>query len=135
MMSDAVPSDAVLADRFAGIAASVNADTSLRRRGCFLTTDVRVGIGTVPVQISIMAGEIVEIVIRPGLMRSWRFAIRGTGQAWHEFWKPTPRPGWHDLFALSKRGELTMEGDLQPFVANLQYFKDVLATPRRMTEL
>lgn len=135
MMTDTAPNDAMLAKRFAGIVALVNADTSLRRRGRFLTAEILVGIGAVPVQVSIVAGEIAEIVIRPGLMRSWQFAVRGTGPAWHEFWRPVPLPGWHDLFALSKRGELTIEGDLQPFVANLQYLKDVLAAPRRQAEV
>ena len=31
-----------------------------------------------------------------------------------------PRPGWHDLLALTKRGEALLEGDLHPFMANLQ---------------
>ena len=44
---------------------------------------------------------------------------------------PTPRPGWHDLLALTKRGEATLEGDLHPFMTHLQYFKDVLALPRQ----
>jgi len=128
------PDDAALAARFARVPAPVNADASLRRRGAFLTTDMLVGIGSVPVHVSIVAGAIAGLDIQPGLMRSWRFAIRGSGRAWREFWRPVPLPGWHDLFALSKRGELTMEGDLQPFVANLQYIKDVLAAPRRLTE-
>jgi hypothetical protein len=41
-----------------------------------------------------------------------------------------PKAGWHDLLALTKRGEATLEGDIRPFMANLQYFKDVLALPR-----
>jgi len=40
------------------------------------------------------------------------------------------RPGWHDLFALTKRGAASMEGDLRPFLQYLQYFKDLLALPR-----
>ncbi len=84
--------------------------------------------------VSILAGAIVGLDVAPGLMRSWRFAIRGSGRAWSAFWRPIPPPGWHDLFALSKRGELTMEGDLQPFVANLQVIKDILAVPRFMAE-
>ena len=47
------------------------------------------------------------------------------------FWKKIPEPGHNDIFALFKRGKLTIEGDLQPFMANLLYIKDVLAAPRR----
>jgi hypothetical protein len=43
---------------------------------------------------------------------------------------PMPRPGWHDLLALTKRKEATLEGDLHPFMTHLQYFKDLLALPR-----
>jgi hypothetical protein len=48
-----------------------------------------------------------------------------------QHWQPMPRPGWHDLLALTKRGEAVLEGDLHPFMSNLQYFKDVLALPRQ----
>jgi hypothetical protein len=48
-----------------------------------------------------------------------------------EYWQAAPRPGFHDLLALTKRGEAMLEGDLHPFMTNLQYFKDVLALPRR----
>ena len=41
-----------------------------------------------------------------------------------------PAPGWHDLFALTKRGAASMDGDLRPLLQNLQYFKDLLALPR-----
>jgi len=50
--------------------------------------------------------------------------------AWAEYWKPVPAPGWHDLLALTKREEATLEGDLHLFMTHLQYFKDVLALPR-----
>ena len=50
--------------------------------------------------------------------------------AWLEFLAPVPKPGWHDIMALSKRGVARIEGNLQPFMANLQYIKDVLAAPR-----
>jgi hypothetical protein len=129
------PTDTALVERFALIPARVNEDAGLLRRGRFLTAEILIGIGTVPVHLSIVAGQVAGFEVRPGLMRSWRFAIRGTGTAWSLFWRPVPPPGWHDLFALSKRGELTMEGDLQPFVANLQYIKDVLAMPRSTVEL
>jgi hypothetical protein len=68
----------------------------------------------------------------PILMRSWRFAYRATPQAWTAFWEPMPKAGWHDLLSLTKRGEAVLEGDIQPFMTNLQYFKDLLALPRSL---
>jgi hypothetical protein len=63
-------------------------------------------------------------------MRSWRFSYRASSAAWAEYWQTVPRPGFHDLLALTKRGEAVLEGDLHPFMAHLQYFKDVLELPR-----
>ena len=57
-------------------------------------------------------------------------AVRGSLRAWMNLWRDPPPPGWNDLLALSKRGEMSFEGDLQPFMAHLQYFKDVLTSPR-----
>jgi hypothetical protein len=69
---------------------------------------------------------------RGSIERVWAaVAVRGTAEAWREFWQPIPRPGWHDLFALSKHGVLTLEGDLHALISNLQYVKDLLALPRR----
>ena len=36
---------------------------------------------------------------------------------------------------LTKRGEAVLEGDIHPFMANLQYFKDVLALPRQYAKV
>jgi hypothetical protein len=43
-----------------------------------------------------------------------------------------PRPGYHDLFALTRFGRARIEGDLQPLMANLRYIKEVLEVPRRL---
>ena len=64
-------------------------------------------------------------------MRSTTFAFRASDEAWARHWKAVPDPGWHDLFALTKRGVASMDGDLRPFLQNLQYFKDLLALPRK----
>ena len=34
----------------------------------------------------------------------------------------------------SKRGAASFEGDLRPLLQNLQFFKDLLALPRRLPE-
>ena len=110
----------------------VNADTALVRRGRLLTVDILLEIGPTPYYVSIESGRIARLERGPRLMRSWSFAIRGSEEAWRQFWQPVPPPQFHDLFALAKRGEFRIEGDLHPLMANLLYFKGVLAAPRRL---
>ena len=110
----------------------VNADEVLVRRGRFLTCDFLVEVGDAPYHVSVERGRIASVTRGPALMRPWRFAIRASEDAWREFWQPVPRPGYHDLFALTRFGPARIEGDLHPLMANLRYVKEVLETPRRL---
>jgi hypothetical protein len=110
----------------------VNVDEALVRRGRFLTCDFLVEVGEMPYHVSVERGRIASVTPGPVLMRPWRFAIRATEDAWGEFWQPVPRPGYHDLFALTRFGRARIEGDLQPLMANLRYIKEVLEAPRRL---
>jgi hypothetical protein len=104
--------------------------SELAFRGRFLTTDCLVGSVADPVLLTISAGRVVAATPEPGFMRSWRFALRAAPAVWAEFWRPIPRPGFHDLLAMMKQNDATIEGDLHPFLSNLQFFKDLLALPR-----
>ena len=110
----------------------VNGDPVLVRRGRFLSTRFLVGVGETEYLVDIREGRIERVERGPFVMPSWRFALRGSAEAWRMFWQVVPPPGHHDLFALSKRGLLAIEGDLHPLMANLLYLKDVLAAPRRL---
>lgn len=105
-------------------------DRNLLRRGAYLTVDFMAEIGSVPFYLSIVGGRLAALERGPQLMRPWVFAVRASVEAWSRFWQPMPEAGWHDIFALMKRGEASVEGDLRPFMANLQYIKDLLAAPR-----
>ena len=109
------------------------ADAALLRRGAYFDARFQIGIGAVPFDVIVTAGNITKLERGPFVMRSWRFAVRGSAEAWGRLWQPVPAPGWHDLFALTKRGCAVLEGDLQPLMANLQYLKDLLALPRRLS--
>jgi len=124
-------SDADLAKTFERLPRLLEADGDLIRRGACFNARFQVRIGDVPFDVIVADGRIVSFERGPFVMRTWQFAVRGTADAWRQFWKPVPAPGWHDLFALSKRGVLTLEGDLHPLMSNLQYVKDLLALPRR----
>jgi hypothetical protein len=120
------------ADRLAGLPDLLAADTDLIRRGRWLDVDCRVDVGDVPFFLSIRAGVLASLDRGARLMRSTTFSFRATDEAWTNYWESIPAPGWHDLFALTKRGAASMDGDLRPLLQNLQYFKDLLALPREI---
>jgi hypothetical protein len=121
------------AERFARLPDLLAADTELCRRGRWLAVDCRIEIGAEPFHLMIREGELAALERGPRLLRAVAFSIRGTDEAWQRHWRKVPEPGWHDLFALTKRGVAALDGDLRPLLQNLQYFKDLLALPRRVT--
>lgn len=118
------------ADRFERLPLLLRADADLQRRGRWLNVECRVDIGDEPFHLGFRDGALSSFDRGARLMRSSTFSIRATAEAWTEYWRPVPRPGWHDLFALIRRRAASMEGDLRPLLQNLQFFKDLLALPR-----
>lgn len=128
-------SDGDVTGAFIRIPALLERDPALIARGRFLEVECLLGSTEQSFHISIRSGRITDMTAAPVLMRSWHFAYRATPQAWTAFWQPMPQAGWHDLLALSKRGVAVLEGDIQPFLTHLQYFKDLLALPRRFGDV
>jgi hypothetical protein len=112
----------------------VNRNAALLRRGRYLDLDLLIEIGAAPYYVSVAGGRIARLDRGPLLMRSWALAFRGGEEAWRQFWQPFPPPHFHDIFALAKRGQLRIEGDVRPLMANLLYFKEMLAAPRLLAE-
>jgi hypothetical protein len=112
------------------LAELVNTDAGLVRRGRYLSTTFLVETGPTAWLVSVHEGRVIRVERGPFLMRAWSFAVRASEDAWRRFWAPVPAAGWHDLFAMTKGGHATVEGDLRPLMANLRYVKDVLAKPR-----
>jgi hypothetical protein len=120
---------------FTDLPALLDTDAALVARGSRLKAACLLGSKDYPFYVAFAAGRIVDMAPAPVPTRSWCFSYRASPAAWTEFWKPVPRPGWHDLFALTKNGEAILEGDLLPFMTHLQYFQDLLALPRARAEL
>ena len=112
----------------------VNQDAALVRRGRWLSNVFLVEAGTTQFLIQVDKGRLLNVEHGPFVMPSWSFAIRASESVWFRFWQPLPAPGDNDIFALRKTGEMSVEGNLQPFMANLIYIKQVLATPRALME-
>ena len=117
---------------FESLPGLVAGDPDLVRRGRFLTTDFEIGVGSKPLHVVIESGAVRSVVRGPFLLKPWTFALRADAAIWLQLLQPVPAPGVHDLMALSKRRLLRIEGNLQPFMANLQYIKDVVTSPRQL---
>jgi hypothetical protein len=123
-------SDVDLAALIDRIPELVNGDAALVRRGRLTSVDLMLEVGAIPYYLSVRDGQVAGCQRGPLVMRSWSFAVRGSGQAWQKFWQLLPPPRFHDIFALAKFDEFRIEGDFRPLMTNLLYFKELIASPR-----
>ena len=112
------------------LAALANEDAWLVHRGRFLDVAFLLQVGDTPYLVRIHRGRVESLDRGPFVQPRWTFALRASEDAWSTFWQPLPPPGFHDLIAMIKTRALVLEGDQYPFMANLRYFKDLLALPR-----
>jgi hypothetical protein len=119
---------AVLTQR---LQALYQADDRLIAQGRLVTTKVLIDASDQAAIVTIDGGRVTTVVDAGMLVTpSWTFALRTAADEWAQFWEPAPRPGHHDLFALLRRKQLRLEGDIYPFMSNVLYFKALLALPR-----
>ena len=119
-----------LIDTLNHIATCLNGDYALVRRGRFIDLDFLLGVAEEPHYLTISVGRLSSLVPGPVLMKPWEFAIHIDGEAWEQFRQPVPKPNYHDIFAMCKQGTASIEGNIQPLMANLRYFKELLAHGR-----
>ena len=112
------------------LAERVNADAGLVRRGRFLSTAVLIEVGTTQWLANVVEGRVTRVRRGPFVMPSWHLALRAPEAEWALFWTAEPPPGSNDLMALIKRRVLKVDGDVKVFMANLRYFKEVMAKLR-----
>jgi hypothetical protein len=108
-----------------------NGDPAIVRWGRGLNDSFMVEVGDIQYLLTVRDGRVESVATGPFVMRSWRFAIRAERAAWEQFWAKVPAPGWHDLFALLRRGAVVFEGDQRLLMAYLMYLKLLLAAPRK----
>ena len=109
----------------------VNANANLVRRGRFVDTTFMIAIDDAYTLIRVQEGRVIEVTPGPFITPNYSFVLRASRTVWEKFWQPLPPPGYTDIFALVKQKLMRVEGDLHPFMANLLYFKDVIAAPRK----
>jgi hypothetical protein len=116
------------------IARLVNADAGLIRRGRFVDTTFLIAIDDADTLIRIQDGRVTKVTPGPFITPDYSFALRASREVWEKFWQPLPPLGFTDIFALIKTKLMRVEGDIHPFMSNLLYFKDVIASPRQIKQ-
>ena len=113
------------------VSALRTADDRLIAQGRLVRATMLIGADDQAAIVTIVDGSVTGIANANELvMPAWTFALRASAAEWAQFWQPAPRPGHHDLFALLRRKQLRLEGEIHPFMSNLFYFKALLALPR-----
>jgi hypothetical protein len=116
---------------FERLAELVNADPAIVRWGREMHETFMLEVGEAQYLVTVRAGRIDKVERGPLVMRSWRFAIRASEECWSQFLRSLPAPGWHDLFALLRRGDVTFDGDQRVLWAYLLYLKLALERLRQ----
>jgi hypothetical protein len=109
----------------------VNADAALVHRGRWMTADMLLEIGDTAHVVQIRQGRIADILDANIYVQPHDFAIRGTQEAWQEFWKPMPKPKHHDIIALIRQGKMKIEGNVELVMAHFLTLKLMLEKPRQ----
>ena len=109
----------------------VNEDAALVNRGRWMNADMILQIGDVGHLVEIRKGRIENISPANVYVTPYDFKIRGTEEAWQEFWKPLPKPRHHDIIALIREGKMQMEGNIEMAMANFLTLKLMLEKPRK----
>jgi hypothetical protein len=120
------------ADALERLAELANGDAWLVHRGRHVDVTFLLEVGDTPYFVHIRRGRVDAIDRGPRVPPRWTFALRAAEEAWRTFWTPRPPPGFHDLLAMLKSRHLRIEGDQLSLMANLRYFKDLLALPRHV---
>jgi hypothetical protein len=109
------------------LAARVNGDANLVRRGRSVSTTFLFAIDNADHLVRVVEGRVVDIKPGPFITPNYSFALRASRESWDKLWSEKPIPGFTDIFALVKKKLLRIEGDLHPLMTHLLYFKGVIA--------
>lgn len=121
-------------DQLAMMQARLNATPHLLRLGRLFCETVLLSVDGDEYYLTFEKGRLEAITPGPSRKTPYRFAILTDSEALAEFWRPVPKPGFHDLFGLVKMGRGRVAGDILSLVKNLRFFKEFMALPREMAK-
>jgi hypothetical protein len=112
-----------------GLMARANADPILMRRARFLDLVFGLDLGEGPALIKVAKGHV--SATKPASGDKPVFTISAPKEAWDEFRKPMPKPGFHHVMAMNEHRHARLEGDVYPLLVNLFFVTGLLSKLRQ----
>ena len=109
----------------------INSNERLVEKGRWINLTFTFGIVHDDYLFEINAGKVISTTKREVLTKSGTFKIHAERNAWEKHWLKIPPRDYHDIFAMLAKKLIIIEGNLTPFIQNLQYFKDLIASNRQ----
>ena len=115
-------------DSHCDIMQALDRNPALLRRSRFLHLRFAVASGDECRLVTVSPGVVSVQPLRGSDADGPAFTIAASPEAWAEFSRPHPQPGFHDLIAMAESGNGEIQGDdLLPFFGNLLLVKGVVA--------
>ena len=108
-----------------------NSNKRLVEKGRWVNLTFTFGIGKNDYLFEIIEGKVISSTKRTVLTKSGIFKIHGERDAWEKHWLNISPIDYHDIFDMIAKKLIIIDGNLTPFMQNLQYFKDLIASNRQ----
>ncbi|SNT63350.1 hypothetical protein SAMN05216276_11004 [Streptosporangium subroseum] len=95
-------------------------DAELSAHGRYFSCDYLLDMGERSYIVRVHRGKIEEIVVDPGPLEAYQFALRASADTWRKFSQDPPPPMFHGIWAASFREDMSLEGDLLVLMQNLR---------------
>jgi hypothetical protein len=91
-------------------------DPELGVAGRFFTCSFLLGAGERRYLLRVRDGELIDILVDPPPVEPWQFAIKAPTETWERFLEDPPPAPFHDIWAATWLGHMTIEGDIEVFM-------------------
>lgn len=91
-------------------------DAELTVVGKFFTCRFLLASGDRRYLLRVREGHITDVLVDPPPVEGWQFAIKAPPVTWQRFLQSLPAPEYHDIWAATWLGHMTLEGDMKPFM-------------------
>jgi hypothetical protein len=96
----------------------MRSDKELGWAGKFFNSRILLASGERRFLLHFRDGELIAVVPDPPVVEPWQFALKAPEETWTRFLQDPPPPMFHDIWAATWMGHMTIEGDIKVFVQN-----------------